>query len=81
MHHDDIIVMGSDGLFDNLWECELDSTLRNQVQEDGLIRDLDDAARVMAREAMSNSNREKIPTPFQYQRCIAENNDKFTGGK
>jgi len=56
IRHNDIVVLGTDGLWDNLYEEDIKSCFANSMEDDGTIKNLDQVAKSIGKLAFEKSN-------------------------
>lgn len=79
MQDKDIIVLGSDGLFDNLYDVKIIELLRPFIRERDDILDPSLVAELVAKEAEKYSYNQAYISPFA--KSARENFYDFAGGK
>jgi protein phosphatase PTC7 len=77
--HNDIVVIGSDGLWDNLFDVKVIELIRPFIRDTDVIADPELVAEVIALEAEKYSNQAKYISPFA--RHARENFYEYNGGK
>jgi protein phosphatase PTC7 len=75
----DILVLGSDGLWDNLHRHQIVSTIQYFIRDSQIIKDMGLVAEVIAKEAEKYSYRTSYMSPFA-ESARAHNYD-YVGGK
>lgn len=79
VEHNDILIVGSDGLFDNLYDAKIIDLIRPFVRERDDILDVGLVAEIIAKEAENYSYNQQYLSPFA--KGAQDNFYDFMGGK
>ena len=79
MQQNDIVVMGSDGLLDNLYDSDIQTCLQPQVDHHGLLKNVQEAADCLAKKTEQVAYDPNYLSPFA--RAAIEASKLHTGGK
>lgn len=81
VQNNDIIVMGSDGVFDNCFDEEIIDILKKRVDSAGNLADPQEASQAIARLAEAHGVDQRWRSPFQIAAEKAYHRRVFQGGK
>ena len=79
--NNDIIILGSDGVFDNCFDEEIMNIIKSKITPDGNIIDIQDAANSIAKLAQTHGVDRTWRSPFQVNSEKANRFRIFRGGK
>ena len=81
VQHNDIIVMGSDGVFDNTFDEEITEIIQKFIENNGNMKNLQEASDLIGRLSSEHGHDQNWRSPFQIEAEKAYRRRAFQGGK
>mmetsp|Transcript_23682 Transcript_23682/g.23570 ORF Transcript_23682/g.23570 Transcript_23682/m.23570 type:complete len:150 (-) Transcript_23682:15-464(-) len=78
--HNDIVIAATDGIWDNVFDDQIISVIKEEVNNDGNLNDPQKASQKIAKIAFDQSHDKEFESPFQIN-SIASKSKNYYGGK
>lgn len=79
--HNDIIIMGTDGVWDNAFDEEIMEIVKENLSDNGNLEDPQNVSQTIAKLVFEHSNDKKFESPFQKNSAADKKVRTYFGGK
>ena len=81
VQHNDIIVLGSDGIFDNWFDNEIINIIKSSINNQGELTNIQETTNLVAKLAENHGMDDNWRSPFQINAEKTKRYRRFKGGK